>query len=448
MPKKSKSGRRNVLPPGECFGVAGAGEERRAAKRGASELAPAIPAGPVSVGRNLSNTYLQTLHRWPLRSRPKCLASGGIDYFEWSTSVTFDPGWLNLLVNELRESKERCQKEQKADEWITLLGCADVRCHRNGITRGNGHGTHYPFQISYSAITIGFGDWNASDRPHDNLYVCLKGRECLLLGGWEAYLEVQNLIEKLGGEVKREILSRVDLCLDVSNLAASELQKAVEKRQFITTMGTVVPYVELVEGKKTGFSAGKRPRRLICYDKREQLMGKCDQLYVEAWIQKRFAGEVPDSACRIEAQLSRVYLKQFGIDTPADLKKNATALFSRFLLDQFRLVDQRIKKGERNHGRAKVLTIWKDLAAAAEQVFGQMDHPLVRVDRTRVDPRRLIKQGIGCLRNALLQKGEKIESVHDFQAAVFREIDVQLGTESSQLDFVEDYRCRESEFRG
>jgi len=371
-----------------------------------------------------------------------------LDYLEWSASVAFDDGWLALLIEQLRESKERCQKNQQPNEWISLLGCADVRCHRNGLTRGNGRGTHYPFRISYSGITIGLGDWNARDRTHGNVYVCLKGRDCLLLGGWAAYEEVRSLIEKLGGEIKSEILSRADLCLDISNLAASELQELVEKRKFITHLRSVVPHVELVGEKKTGFTAGVRPQRLICYDKRNQLMGRCDALYAEAWVQKRYGGEVPDVACRVEAQLCREFLKQFGIDTPADLKRSGAALFSRFLLERFRLVDRRIRKGDRNHSRAKVLPIWNDLAAVSEKIFGHIDGPLIRVDRSRVDPKRLLKQAIGCARNALLQKGEKVLTLQDFQAAVYREIEAQYPTEAEQLEFLEDYRCRESEFRG
>lgn len=448
MPNKRKRAGRSALPPGECFGVAAAGEERRAAKRGASEPDAAIPEVSDSDGRNLSNTYLQTLQRVPLRSRPNCLASGGLDYFEWTASVAFDQGWLAFLIQDLREAKERCQKDQKADEWISLLGCADVRCHRNGVTRGNGRGTHYPFRVSYNGITIGLGDWNAGDRPHDNLYVCLKGRECLLLGGWRAYEEVREFVEKLGGEIKRELLSRVDLCLDVSNLKASELQEFVENRQFISRMRSVVPHAELVEGKKTGFTAGKRPQRLICYDKLNQLFGRCDSLYAEAWIQRRHGGETPASACRLEAQLCRTYLKQFGIDTPADLKANASALMSRFLLEQFRIVDRRIRKGERNQGRAKTLPIWEDLAEASQQIFGQIDQPLVRVDRRRVDPKRLIKQGFGCLRNAWLQRGVTIESIDDLQVEWWKVLQSQVSTDEALADFLEDYRLRETEFRG
>jgi hypothetical protein len=350
------------------------------------------------------------------------------------------------MVEVLNKAKEWCQKNQQSDTWVTLLTHVPLRVYRSGITRGQ-NGTHYPFKIRYCGIVIGLGDWNASERAFDNVYICLKGRECLLLNGWRAYDEVCELIRLLSGKVIRERLSRADICLDIANLAASELQQVVERRQFVTRMKCVTPYVELVSGKHTGFSAGKSPQRLICYDKVNELMGGSDQLYVRAWADKRHGGEIPEVAARVEVQLRRRYLKQFGIDSPSDFKQNASGLFTRFLDEQLRLVDRRIKPGTRNQGRAKTLPAWADLQEVALPIFGNDVRQLVRVDRSRVDPRQLIKQAAGCLRTALLQRGVPLDDFEEFEGQSLNLFEKVFSKPEDRKAFIEDYRNRETEFR-
>ncbi|WP_075092989.1 hypothetical protein [Planctomyces sp. SH-PL14] len=118
----------------------------------------------------------------PLAGRLGSFVSGGLDWFEGSFSVSFDPITRSRLIRELDAIKARCQETSIPDECVRLLGRVDVRVHRLGINRGGERGTHYAYQISYAGITIGLGDWNAEERQADNLFVRMTGETCLLKG--------------------------------------------------------------------------------------------------------------------------------------------------------------------------------------------------------------------------------------------------------------------------
>ncbi len=412
----------------------------------ASGNLPALLLSELTRGRPLSNTAPQSI-QVPLLNYPDYLVSGGIDWFEWSASVDWDQSCFNLLFNSLTEIKNKCQQEGIAQERVFLLGCVPAWIHRMGKTRGGGRGRHFQFCITISGITLALGDWQATKEGADNLYVRLTGRDCLLQGAWESHEFIGSIVEKLGGFIWDEKLSRVDFCLDIANLPIVVLQNLVEQRQFITRLKEVRPQLNLVGDVHTGFTAGKSPQRLIAYDKLAQCQSKTDQEYLQGLLQNRYGGQVPQHASRVEVQLSREYLLRAGIQRPVDALKHGPSALRHYLTETFRLTDRVIVPGTKNHSRAKIHPLWESLIQGFEHVFGMPAERPVAIDRSKVNPIQLLKQSLGCLRNALLQKGKNISSFDDFIAQAADELKNLYSTSEEQEDFIEEYQFRLTEHK-
>jgi hypothetical protein len=314
------------------------------------------------------------------------------------------------------------------------------------VNRGGGHDTHYPFQITYRGVTIGLGDWNAGERKADNLFVRLTGKPCLLIGGWNGYHIVRELIDKLGGEVVAEHLTRVDLCLDISNVSAEELQRLVENQQFITRFKKVRPENELVQSKKAGFAAGKNPQRLICYDKLWEQHDSYDELYRQALITRRYGGVTPQCAVRLEAQCHRPFLLEKGIDTPADVALKASHLLHDICTTKFRIVDRPVDRKAKNHQRAEMHDLWCSIVSVIPEVLGKLDGELAPIDRSGITPLKLYKQGLGCFVSAALQMGIPIRRMRDFHKLLKQIVQDVLDTFEKREKFIADYLRRLEEF--
>jgi hypothetical protein len=365
---------------------------------------------------------------------------------EWSAWVHWNEQEAAELLKQLQAKKDECQTQQRPDVWHSLLGRADCRIHRVGINRGGGRGTHYPFRISWRAITIGLGDWNTSQRTTHNLFVQLRGRDCLLTGAWPAFEAVGELIELLGGRVLEEKLTRVDYCLDIAGLSVSAFREAIEQRQFVTRFKRLTPEHNLVTGEWQGFSAGKNPLRVILYDKLGEQSGTTDQLYFETLRERRYGGVVPDCAARLEAQLSRSWLTKQGISTPADLKRLGSRAVQKVLTESLRLVDRPIDPDNRNQQRAKLLPLWQSILDAAADVFGKPEGVLAPIPRDRIAPDTLTKQARGCLVTGLLQRSVPFETVDELLNAAHCELQRIMGTPEEEAEYLEECRRRRAEF--
>jgi hypothetical protein len=157
---------------------------------------------------------------------------------------------------------------------------------------------------------------------------CLKqtGRGCLLVGAVEANERAEVFISALGGVPIELKMSRGDLCLGIVNLSAFDLHDLVKRGHFITSASMVRPAIDYVMDKVTGFYAGKAPLYLTIYDKVAERMGKVDQLYNQALIDRRWHGQIPSIAARIEYQLRRKWLLTKGISTPRDFLERRGSL--------------------------------------------------------------------------------------------------------------------------
>lgn len=419
-----------------------AAEHPAAADSGRAQAAASLPERLIeelNQGRCLSNTAPQSIQE-VMPNYPEYRFAGGLDWLEWSIAVQWPADVYQELFSELEEVRQECQDSKVPEKLHYLYGSLPVFVHRMGKTRGGARGRHYPFVITLGGIQCLIGNWQPSEGLPDNFVVCLTGRDCLLRGAWQCRELVHAAITKFGGEPVGEKVSRVDFCLDIDGLSTRLLQELVESRHYISRFKEVCPHSNLVDDSKTGFTAGKRPQRLIVYDKIEQVRRKYDREYVHALIQYRYGGNCPGQATRVEIQLGREVLRKFGIGQPADIPLHGPSALRRILTEGFRVVDRPIPPGTKNHSRAEIHPLWTSIIEAFEKCFGEPGPPPPPLDRSEMSPDQLIKQGFGCFRNAALQKRIPIARFSDFLTVCSKLIREVFDSDEKQEEFVEKYQ--------
>ncbi|MDA7978988.1 MAG: hypothetical protein MPJ50_09500 [Pirellulales bacterium] len=281
---------------------------------------------------------------------------------------------------------------------------------RTGLNAGGSRGQHF----DYRDIRIGIAKKNDLDSPQPNLRVLVSGKACLVHGAWQCYDFVLGLVESLGGIVLDEKLSRADACLDIAGLSVVELQNAVENRAFISRSRSVSTHKNLVNDVSSSVTVGKRPLRLVIYDKLLELNRRKDSLYAQTLIQRRWGGSMPEAATRVEFQTSREKLKAYGISSPADLREKLGAMFAKLGTEWFRITSQHVESRTKNQSRAETLPLWSAIIKAGEVFFGLPVADLRPIDRRKIKPNRALRSGRGFIASALIQLGVTWKSYPEF----------------------------------
>lgn len=392
-----------------------------------------------------SNTHTSSSHVL-LSGYPEYTVSGGIDWFEWAAVVKWDSACYLDMLRLFEGAKAKCQAESKQSEWVNIVGTGDIRIGRTGLNRGGTKGQHFDYRVSYRGVTLGVAKRERATTMLPNVFVQMRGRDCLLLGALTGYEIIREFIAALGGTVREEILSRADMCLDVVGMNVCELQALVENHQFIGRGQVVTPHTNLTTNRKTGFSAGKNPLRLNAYDKiREQMGKRVDALYYQALVDRRWGGREPNQATRLEYQVSRQALKENGISTPNEFVRLQGALWQKLTAEWFRITDRPVDRKNKNQSRAITHALWTAIESAGTDIFGKPCGELIPIERGKVNPDRLLKQGRGCLRTALLQMGLNITTYSDFTSACRWALEKIVATPEEAAGFMEEYQQRATE---
>ena len=363
-------------------------------------------------GGCLSNTHPPSSQA-ALEGYPDYHFAGAYDWFEWGCHVQWEDERFQVLNKKLESAKSDCQEKKLPCQVVSFDGIVLV-VERTGGNRGGDRGEHYEYKVRYAGLTIGIAARNKPNDQRPNVYVRMTGRECLLLGAVEGYQMARQLIVGLGGKVVKEKLSRVDISLDIAGLDVVELQEAAERKQFITDAGSVRPVNDVLHDIKSGIVAGKRPMRLVIYDKLEELQDTCDELYRRGLIDRRWGGQQPENATRVEYQCSRAWLMNQGISSPDDLFRLVGSLVEKLTGQWFWMTEEPVDRKNKNQSRAVPLAVWRGIQEAFRKVYGKPAGPLVPVQRDKIEPMRLMKQARGCLRNALLQMRKECRDYREF----------------------------------
>ena len=416
---------------------------------------PERPAPQASAPRCPGNTEGDSSHELRMEGYPEYLIAGGIDWFEWSALVDWSgPHRSDPIFVLFQKAKEKCQSDGKPYLEVFVPEFGPVRVSRIGLNRGKERGQHFEYCLQMAGMKVGVSPRNAPPvgtvkarkRPQPNFYAVQTGRECLLIGALQGYEVAEALLTALGGVPLEKKLSRGDLCLDIRDLDATQLLGLVENGHFVTRASHVRPNVNYVTGRATGFSAGQSPMYLTVYDKGAERLGKADQLYNRALVDRRWYGIIPRTACRVEYQMCRRWLVEQGIGTPEDFLNRRGALCQKLTHDWFRVTARRVDRRRKHQSRADMHPIWRGIQLGFATIFGKPEGCLTPILRDKITAMELAKQGRGCLANGLLQMDMRFETYEEFAEMCKRFLLAIPASRSEAQDFMAELERRKMEF--
>jgi hypothetical protein len=168
--------------------------------------------------------------------------------------------------------------------------------------------------------------------------------------------------------------------------------------------------------------------------------------YVEALRVRRWGGAIPEKAARLEIQIRRPKLVEFGIDNIADLQRNVGSVIQWAMTDYFRLTSDAVDSSNKHQGRAEMLPLWLSLLQAMQAVHGKLNGPLVPLDRAKIAPLKLWQQSRGSAAAALLQMGVNPDNYDDLLFATVQGF-YKLGrTPEERAKYIAEYKRRLTEY--
>ena len=229
----------------------------------------------------------------------------------------------------------------------------------------------------------------------------------------------RRVVEGLGGQIIDEWLRRLDFCIDIVGLDFTRtLYPLLKDRQF-TTRCRDRKYDEEGDRAKS-FSTGKSSRlRVLIYDKLLECLTKQDSVYGQAMIQRRWGGTIPSCASRVEWQMGRPWLKQFGLDKSESIVDRLSDLYAK-LADEtggaFRITNKVPDRANQHQSRVASHPAWRRIVAIGRETMGDSTQPLVRLDRSNLDESRAIKQVAGLITSIADRAGIVCLSTADAQS--------------------------------
>jgi hypothetical protein len=220
-----------------------------------------------------------------------------------------------------------------------------------------------------------------------------------------------RLLASLGFQLKREVVGRLDVCVDLPDVDVEPFVLRMLARRCITRARKGVIYFDYPRSL-TGFDIGESRVKLRIYDK--LLETKSDPAKREYLVQRRWGG-LPKAATRVEFQLSRDVLREsWNLEGCDELPSKLQHIVEWLICDWFRFTAEDVDRENKNQIRAEIWTGWLAVQEAFRQWVGRPTEPLEipkRVKKPCVD--RLVKQAMGCLASAVAMGDRNIASGTD-----------------------------------
>jgi hypothetical protein len=365
-------------------------------------------------------------------------ANGGIDDHADPSAVTPFPGltavaeidWLELAgCVEWDNSREdrffrleqvmQAAREAKREQPYALAGHS---LNVFGAGMGTGRQARLPYRVEWAGVTLGFADRPAPRRNLNNVYIKIPGRACLLLGALQARDAGHAMIADLGGKLMDEWIRRIDLCLDVTDLdLREELFPAFLEERFITTAVNWNPWMG--KGGPTGFSVGRGSRAsLNVYDKRFDAFNRQTEDYQLAMIDRRWGGRIPDAATRVEYEIRKSWLDEYGYrDADTVLRDLGSIVWKLCGADSrtlFRMTSEMVDREGKHQSRAESMPLWAWLMSEMVKGFGVSARSLKPIRRGAMCHKRAFGMVKGLLTGVAAQRGVPCDSLEDAVAVL------------------------------
>lgn len=332
----------------------------------------------------VSNTPPQPRHR-----PPWC---GGEDWWTCGFRVVWSnwPDQRDLLSSVKASAGNRGRIHAKAISRAPL-GRYEIDMSPAGLELGElGKGPYMEYRFACEGLTFLVEDCPAPRGNRCNVRFVAPGMACLQRGGLGCLELARDIIRQAGGIIDLEVLSRVDICVDLPGVGMGPFWDAAREKRYVTSCKS---FSEIEHYSRT-LRFGRRPLSLCIYDKLAQVRSKQDQDLLALMVDRRWGGVIPRQAVRVEFSLGREKLKDFGIGSPDDYFRKRGDLVDHLCTQWFRFTSDSIDR--RNTTRAATLPLWTDVHAAfaawAGEPNGEVLEPL---PRGPVDVTGLFRQSHG-----------------------------------------------------
>lgn len=214
-------------------------------------------------------------------------------------------------------------------------------------------------------------------------------------------------IDSLGGVPEKSKPSRVDGCVDLPGVPTPPIVEKFRQRHFVSRARKLTdnfdfpedgaPLAAQVHGtttKDTGFTFG-RGMLIRVYDKLEET--KRDDIKRQVMIERRWNGETPEHATRVEFQLRREHLKSMGVDSMEDYFERRADIWAYMCDAWFRFTEGAVDRENRNQGVAPTWSFWNEVRAAFVAWAGAERIEVVRRKVRVFNLDALARQVLGCV---------------------------------------------------
>ena len=362
-------------------------------------------------GACLGITPLLSSHNTNLESI-KETAVVAIDWLETAGVIEWDTSEESELRDEVCRLYTTAA-EMNHEEPIVLNG---MQCLIQPTGLGRGRQSRMTYRITCGKTTLAFSLRENATRQNSNLVITIPGESCLLYGGLVMRDWAHQVIEDLGGVVDDEWVRRIDVCVDLPGVDASELLLPLcNVGQYISTVTKGATHFD--KTGLTGFTIGSRDRlQLQIYNKLREAMTKNDAAYFEAMLQKRWK-DLPKCATRVELRIGRGWICQWNQDRADDVIDNLGSLVRHILLNErrvfFKLLAEMPDRKNKHQSRCEILPLWSEISQVLVQDSGKDGLELTKIERGQISLGRAYKCIRSMLSKAAAIRGETISGLGD-----------------------------------
>jgi len=266
----------------------------------------------------------------------------GIDTFDLGLYVVWGPNWKRRLRSLNKK------KQQAGKQGGLLIG---LPSGRQCIFKPGGKGENYRFHLQFEAYNLYIGK-AARPGKSPNVYLSISAKT-LWLNGIETALSwiTEDLKTIGGGKIQFVKVSRVDLCADF--WVPGSLSYAFLKSHKVTR-NKKNKFWEGDDDLETCYVGNENsPIQLRIYNKGLEV----NKGGTKFWFLDLWQRESTDDIWRIEFQIRRPALKQFGINSLDDLKEKQAGLWLYLTSKWFSL---RLMDNEKTERRS-IHPLWADV---------------------------------------------------------------------------------------
>lgn len=413
-----KAGRAAERPAGVgSSNAAGAGAPESCNTGALSSQGPESPSPSDSEGRN-----------------PIPLETGGFDMLQ----VAIYGGWDAAKFAEVTKRWElHRSRAEEGDAAGAVFETRSGGMRFDGGSMRSG-GCWFRYVCEWNGCRLAFVNRaEASEKMH-SVWIQIGSLPLMTQGLDAVWSELLELLAELGFVVDRESVSRVDLAVDLPGVQVSEFTKLALGGCEITKAGEgSLRFGRLIEQHETFYRGAGRRVLMRIYDKLLEVAN--DPVKEAVLIAKRWGGERPEAATRVEFQVGRESLREtWGVQTLEELKRALPDLVTWAAEDWYRLAESPVDRENKNHSRAKTAAVWRKVQQAfVAWVTVPEVAWIVPAKVLQSKAEHVRKMAMGCLAKYLALAEPLVATAGDVTSAVFRMVD-----ESKQkiIQRVEDAR--------